>query len=191
VSTGGFPVESVSWEDTVAFLDRLSALEEEQKEGRKYRLPSEGEWEHACRGGAPAYRVFHCGNSLCSTQANFAGKLPYGEGVVGPYRRRTCEAGSYRPNAFGLYDMHGNVWEWCSDWYQERYYGRSPWRDPQGVPAGSLRMLRGGSWASPGQDCRSARRRCRAPGLIRSSDMGFRVAFVASGSARPGSAVGR
>jgi formylglycine-generating enzyme required for sulfatase activity len=108
----------------------LSELPAEKRAGRKYRLPSEAEVEYACRGGAPSYQVFHIGNSLSSMQANFNGNAPYGGAAKGPDLGRTCKVGSYKPNRFGLYDMHGNVWEWCSDWYGGDYYGKSPRRAP-------------------------------------------------------------
>src|SRR5262245_29442913 len=108
--TDDFPVENVSWDEAVEFCRRLSALEPEMAAGRVYRLPTEAEWEYACRGGASGYHVFHYGSSLTSTQANFDGDYAYGA-APGPYLGRTSKAGSYEPNAFGLFDMHGNVWE--------------------------------------------------------------------------------
>jgi uncharacterized protein (TIGR02996 family) len=178
MTTDDFPVEQVSWEDARSFLGALSALSAEQNEGRTYRLPTEAQWEYACRGGASAHQVFHYGNTLSSTQANFNGKYPHGDTARGPYLERTCTVGSYRPNAFGLYDMHGNVWEWCSDWYAEDYYARSPWRDPQGPQEGTLRVIRGGSWDHHGMLCRSAIRYKSWP-TNRYRFVGFRVAAVA------------
>jgi formylglycine-generating enzyme required for sulfatase activity len=171
-----FPVENVSWEDAQTFLKKLNALAAEKKFHLKYRLPTEAEWEYSCRGGARS-KTFHYGNSLSSTQANFDGNQPYGGAEKGPYLRRTCKVGSYQPNAFGLKDMHGNVWEWCSDWYGKDYYGKSPRRDPQGPSEGSSRVFRGGSWCNAGGDCRSARRFRNTPG-DRNGDVGFRVAAV-------------
>jgi formylglycine-generating enzyme required for sulfatase activity len=110
-STGDLPVENVSWGEAVEFCKKLSVLPAEQRAGRTYRLPSEAEWEYACRGGATAYQVFHFGNSLSSEQANFRGTMPFGGAAQGRWLERTCKVGSYKPNAFGLYDMHGNVWE--------------------------------------------------------------------------------
>src|SRR4029077_11345152 len=114
--------------------------------GRKYRLPTEAEWEYSCRGGASSSSIFHYGNSLSSTQANFDGRLPYGGRGTGPYLERTCKVGSYPANAFGLHDMHGNVWEWCSDWYDEGYYPVSPSVDPPGPANGYRGVLLVGSW---------------------------------------------
>src|SRR5262249_54927335 len=93
------------------------ARAEEEKAGRKYRLPTEEEWEYACRGSATNYHVFGRGDSLSSKEANFRGTEPYGFAAKGPWLERTCKVGSYKPNGFGLYDMHGNVWEWCANNY--------------------------------------------------------------------------
>jgi formylglycine-generating enzyme required for sulfatase activity len=175
-NTDDFPVESVSWQDVQTFLEKLAALEEEKKEGRRYRLPTEAEWEYACRGGASEYQVFHYGNSLSSRQANFNGNYPY-EVAKGPYLERTSQVGSYEPNRFGLYDMHGNVWEWCSDWYDKDCYKKSPPRDPAGPAEGSSRVIRGGSWDCFGQRCRSAWRNGIEP-ANRFEYLGFRVVLV-------------
>jgi uncharacterized protein (TIGR02996 family) len=173
---GAFPVEQVSWEDAMVFCDRLS----EQAGGTParflYRLPSEAEWEYCCRGGACSSTPFHIGRSLSSSQANFNGD-PYGGADTGPSLGRACRVGCYRPNAFGLYDMHGNVWEWCSDWYGKDYYKKSPTRNPQGPVGGSSRMVRGGGWDCTGEACRAAQRFWLTPGF-RSFSLGFRVAAV-------------
>ena len=107
VDTAQFPVEMVSWNDAVAFCKKLSELPEEKKAGRTYRLPTEAEWEYACRAGTST--AFHFGNSLSSTQANFDGNYPYGKAGKGPYLGRTAKVDSYPANAFGLYDMHGGI----------------------------------------------------------------------------------
>jgi formylglycine-generating enzyme required for sulfatase activity len=163
VSTSDFPVENVSWGEAVEFCQKLSALPAEQRAARTYRLPSEAEWEYSCRGGASSYEVFHFGNSLSSVQANFRGSIPYGEATKGPWLERTCKVGSYMPNAFGLYDMHGNVWEWCGDRYE--YEGDR-----------NFRVRRGGSWGDAGDHCRSAIRLRRAPDDHR-WNLGFRPAL--------------
>ena len=144
MDTGQFPVEKVSWDDAVAFCKKLSELPEEKKAGRVYRLPTEAEWEYACRAGTKT--AFHYGDSLSSKQANFNGNFPYGGADKGPYLGRTAKVGSYAANAFGLYDMHGNVWEWCQDWYDENYYKNSPKEDPPGPAQGLHRVVRGGGW---------------------------------------------
>jgi formylglycine-generating enzyme required for sulfatase activity len=179
MDTRAFPVEMVSWKEAVEFARRLSALAEEAKTGRSYRLPSEAEWEYSCRGGATSYQVFHFGNSLSSTQANFDGNYPYGGAPKGPYLERTCKVGSYPANGFGLHDMHGNVWEWCADWYDENYYAKSPRQDPPRPEGASARVLRGGGWSRDGGLCRSANRGRSAPDG-RYQDVGFRLAAVPS-----------
>jgi formylglycine-generating enzyme required for sulfatase activity len=180
-STDDFPVENVSHEEAVAFCEKLTARTAEKKAGRKYRLPTEAEWEYACRGGASSYQVFHFGDSLSSKQANFDSNYPYGgAGKKDVYLDRTCKVGSHTTNAFGLHDMHGNVWEWCSDWYDKDSYGKSPPRDPQGPSAGSTRVIRGGCWGNGARNCRSANRFGFAP-AYQDFGRGFRVALVPVG----------
>jgi uncharacterized protein (TIGR02996 family) len=174
LETGDFPVERVSWEDAVAFCQRLSEKAEEKRERRLYILPSEAQWEYACRGGASASSPFHYGASLSSSQANFNGNYPYGGGAEGPYLGRPTAVGSYPPTAWGLFDMHGNVWEWCADWYDERYYADSPGKDPTGPTTGQRRVLRGGCWRYNGKYCRSAFRYRSEPGYC-NYYIGFRV----------------
>jgi uncharacterized protein (TIGR02996 family) len=175
-----FPVEQVSWEDARAFLGRLSALPPEKEKGWSYRLPSEAEWEYGCRGGAASSTAFCFGNSLASTQANFDGNQPYGGAENGPSLGRTCAVGSYRPNVFGLYDLHGNVWEWCSDWYDADHYGKSPAKDPAGPSGGTYRVLRGGCWRNGGRLCRAANRSGLTPS-VRYYYLGCRMAAVPPG----------
>jgi uncharacterized protein (TIGR02996 family) len=174
-----FPVESVSWDDAVAFCEELSARPVEKREARAYRLPREAEWEYCCRGGASSYQAFHFGNSLSSQQANFHGSFPYGGADEGPYLERTCRVGSYPKNGFGLYDMHGNVYEWCADWYASDYYAKSPQADPPGPSGGSYRVIRSGCWCDRGSTCRSANRLGGEPAIPR-LHIGFRVALVPS-----------
>lgn len=173
-AAGRFPVESVSWQEAVEFCRRLS-LREKETGGQEYRLPTEAEWEYACRAGTTT--AFYFGNSLSSKEANFDGNHPYGGAEKGPDRRCSTVLGSFRPNPFGLYDMHGNVKEWCSDWYDEGYYGTSPRRDPQGPDEPDYlysRVLRGGSWYNNGRYCRAAFRYREDLGFHGSS-FGFRV----------------
>ncbi len=182
-STEDYPVENVSWDEAVEFCRKLTQRDRKEGKigrGQKYRLPTEAEWEYACRAGARSYRVFHFGDSLSSTQANFNGEYPYGGAAKGPRLGRTCRVGSYKPNAWGLYDMHGNVWEWCADWHGSDYYAKSLPRDPTGPPEGSERVFRGGCWLLYGGNCRSANRDRSAPGE-RTQRYGFRVALVPSG----------
>jgi formylglycine-generating enzyme required for sulfatase activity len=176
--TDDFPVESVNWEDVAVFLEKLSALKEEREAGREYRLPTEAEWEYTCRGGLPPISI-SCGDSLSSAEGNFDGRYPYGRGEAGPYLERPCKVCSYRPNGFGLYDMQGNVFEWCSDWYGADYYHRSPEYDPPGPSEGAERVIRGGGWCSDGWSCRPAARAWCAP-RYRNYVVGLRVALVLS-----------
>jgi len=159
------PVEQVSWAGAVEFCQRLSDLADERKAGRAYRLPTEAEWEYACRAGTTA--AFAFGDSLGATQANFNGNYPQGDAPPGPYLRKTAKVGSYAPNAWGLYDMHGNVAEWCADWYDPEYYRHSPRDDPKGPDKGVLstgfgkdcyHVCRGGCWLDEARACRSAYR---------------------------------
>jgi formylglycine-generating enzyme required for sulfatase activity len=159
-STETFPVDGISFEMAEEFCARLSARATERRAKRVYRLPTEAEWEYACRAGTTT--MFHYGNQLDSTMANFDGNYAYPERQDAraeiTYLFRTCPVGSFRPNAFGLYDMHGNLWEWCSDWYSHRTHTRRPRTDPTGPKRGSGHVLRGGSWIDAGWNCRSATR---------------------------------
>jgi len=142
--TGRFPVESVSWDEAREFCNKLTMMEAGR--GIRYRLPTEAEWEYACR--ADTSTPFYFGRVLNGRAANVDGEFPYGTRVKGPSLGRTTHVGSYdRPNAFGLYDMYGNVDEWCWDWYDDDYYQNSPESDPLGPSSGSHRVFRGGSWA--------------------------------------------
>jgi formylglycine-generating enzyme required for sulfatase activity len=176
VDSANHPVEQVSWEDAVEFCQRLSALTEEKKAGRIYRLPSEAEWEYACLAGTTT--PFHFGSQLNGKQANCNGTEPYGTETKGPYLAKTTPVGKYPPNGWGLYDMHGNVWEWCADWYGE--YPKGSATDPRGPEAGSIRVFRGGSWYYGAVICRSAGRYRVGPS-VRGSALGFRVALSSSG----------
>ena len=174
------PMEDVEWTHAVEFCKHLSAQPAERRAGRRYRLPTEAEWEYACRAGART--PFSTGDSLSSRQANFNGNYPYGEAEPGPYLRRTAPVGSYQPNAFGLYDMHGNVAEWCADFYDPEYYENSPPQDPLGPPLGVVEsgfggfqmVVRGGCWLDDARGCRSAYR-FRAMPATQYRIIGFRV----------------
>ncbi len=179
--TSVFPVESVSWEDAVAFCRKLT--EQDRRTGTlplgwEYRLPTEAQWEYACRAGTTTATLF--GSSLSSRQANFDGNYPYNGASNGPYLKRPTRVGSYGPNAWGLHDLHGNVWEWCRDWYASDYYAESPDSDPQGSPKASVRVIRGGSWSVDPRYCRAAFRDCRTP-EYRNFFLGFRPVAVPSG----------
>ena len=161
------PVENVSWEDAQEFIKKLS-----RKEGKEYRLPTEAEWEYAARAGTTT--PFHTGRCLSTDQANYDGNYPPEGCAEGKYREKTVPAGSFSPNAYGLYDMHGNVWEWCQDWYGD--YPAGSVTNPEGSSTGSYRVFRGGGWYRYAVNCRSAYRGYDSPGY-RSSDLGFRLAL--------------
>jgi formylglycine-generating enzyme required for sulfatase activity len=163
-----FPVEYVTWHQTQDFLKKLGERKEEKSLGRTYRLPTEAEWEYACRAGARTYKKYHFGDQLLPKLANYSGA-----GV-----NRTCKVGSYAANEFGLHDMHGNVWEWIADWHDPNYYANSPKRDPKGPPKGTSRVLRGGAWSFGPNDSRSAHRLSWGP-ENKNYDLGFRVVLVA------------
>lgn len=173
LDTTEHPVECVSWMDAMEFCRRLAELPAEHSGKRHYRLPTETEWEYACRGGAGHYQRFAFGDSLCSLVANFDGNHPDGDAEVGPFLNRTTPVGAYPPNGWGVFDMHGNVCEWCHDWYQRHRYSRV--RKPSAGPArGTSRVVRGGSFSGLGLGCRSSFRNSREPGL-RERHFGFRV----------------
>jgi formylglycine-generating enzyme required for sulfatase activity len=182
------PVVNISWSDAKAYCDWLT-----RTEGRTYRLPTEAEWEYACRAGTGTR--FSCGDLAEGLEghANVADRelkkklerLPKqkvaGERItdIDDGFAYTAPVGSLMPNKFGLHDMHGNVWEWCADWYDKGYYNKSPPVDPVNTKAGLLRVYRGGSWYVPGWSCQSAVRIAAAPSYRR-FDLGFRVAADAS-----------
>jgi formylglycine-generating enzyme required for sulfatase activity len=169
---GKRPVEQVSWNEAVEFCKRLS-----QQTGRKYRLPSEAEWEYACRAGTTT--PFYFGETITPTLVNFNGSAtPYASAPKGIYREETTEVGNFPPNAFGLYDMHGNVWEWCEDNWHDNYQG-APTDGSAWLTGGdnSRRLLRGGSWFNNPENCRSANRYRSSPD-DRFIIIGFRVVVV-------------
>jgi formylglycine-generating enzyme required for sulfatase activity len=156
------PVEHVSWNDAQEFIRRLN-----RKEGHnRYRLPTEAEWEYACRAGTAGAYSFGDDAALLGRYAWYW----YNSGG------KTQPVGQKRPNAWGLYDMHGNVSEWVQDWYEERYDSDSPGSDPEGPSAGSSRVLRGGAWLDDADCCRSTSR-CGGPPDSRFFSLGFRLAL--------------
>lgn len=168
------PVENVSWHDAQAFIADLNR----RLPGLPARLPCEAEWEYACRAGTTS--PFSFGANVTPDQVNYDGQSPYAGGKKGRYRERTVPVGSLPSNAWGLHEMHGNVLEWCADWYGE--YPTSGGLDPQGPQKGDSRVLRGGSWNTLGGFVRSASRDWRGPG-IRLNDFGFRLALGQAGPA--------
>jgi sulfatase modifying factor 1 len=161
------PLENVSWNDCREFIDKINGL----KPGLNLRLPTEAEWEYACRAGTQT--PFWFGDNITPEQVNYDGNYPYAGGKKGKYRKETAEVKSLPCNGWGLYQMHGNVWEWCSDWYGD-YPGGSV-IDPTGPSDGAFRVLRGGSWIYFGRNCRSADR-FRFDPAFRDYDAGFRLA---------------
>jgi formylglycine-generating enzyme required for sulfatase activity len=165
------PVDNISWKDASRFCERLS-----KRTGHVYRLPSEAQWEYACRAGTTG--PFHFGETLTTAVANYNGEFTYQAEPKGVYRHSTTEVGSFPPNAFGLFDMHGNVWEWCAD----------PWHDTyEGAPADDrvwqfkgedpYRAARGGCWHDTPDVCRSTTR-LKSDANSGDEFMGFRVAMV-------------
>jgi formylglycine-generating enzyme required for sulfatase activity len=168
------PVEQVTWDDAVEFCRKLS-----QKTGKTYRLPSEAEWEYACRAGTTT--PFYFGKTITPDLVNYDGNYPYGAAPKGLYRKQTTDVGSFGPNPFGLYDMHGNVWEWCSDRWHDNYNGAPSDGSSWETGTGHHRVLRGGSWDYNAVHCRSAFRD-RNSADYRLRNWGFRVAVASVSS---------
>ncbi len=163
------PVDTVSWNDCQKFLKKLR-----EKDKQAYRLPTEAEWEYACRAGTTT--PFWCGQTIATGQANYSGTSVYGNGTKGVNRRKTTRVGSFQPNDWGLYDMHGNVAQWCQDRFGQ--YPRQSVTDPQGAQAGGSRVLRGGSWEDAAARCRSACRAWDTPINRSNGTFGFRICFT-------------
>jgi formylglycine-generating enzyme required for sulfatase activity len=193
------PVEMVSWYDAVEYCNKRSqkegltpaytidknqidpnnnnSYENDEKwtvtwneNANGYRLPTEAEWEYACRAGRRT--PFNTGNNITTDQANYNGKYPYNNNANGTNRDKTTPVGSFAPNAWGLYDMHGNVFEWCWDWNAR--YASEPQTDPLGASSGSNRVARGGSWGNMARSLRSASKYAEPPDC-RDNYMGFRL----------------
>jgi formylglycine-generating enzyme required for sulfatase activity len=169
-STDQRPVEGVSWADAMEFCHRLS-----QRTGRRYSLPSEAQWEYACRAGSST--PFHYGDTLSTDLTNYIGYRTYANGPKGEFRQQTTPVAHFPANAWGLHDMHGNVWEWCADQWHGTYVsapddGR-PWID-ETTDTNRYRLLRGGSWFHGPRNCRSAYRGFHHP-VNRFNFVGFRV----------------
>ncbi|MEW6735609.1 MAG: formylglycine-generating enzyme family protein [Acidobacteriota bacterium] len=165
-----YPVVVVSWEDAMEYCKWLSS-----RTGHTYRLPTEAEWEYAARGGARS-KVFPWGENIDIYRANYAvdnSRSSYKEPVLEFIR----PVGTYKPNGYGLYDVIGNVWEWCYDWYAEGYYRNSPPENPIGPIVGDYRVRRGGSWGNPSDLCRVTLRQY-VPPVFKSPNLGFRVVRV-------------
>lgn len=193
------PANAVSWYEAIEFCNKLSVkynlkpyygIDKTRKDkgnkdtqdklkynvtilgGNGFRLPTEAEWEYACMAGGATLYCY--GDSLDSTMANFDGSRPY-NAAKGTERKKVIEVGSFKPNAWGLYDVHGNVMEWCWDWYDEEYYKKSPAKNPKGPGSGEDRVLRGGSWYNGSNICRASYRMSTGPSAHLDGN-GFRVA---------------
>jgi len=175
------PVIHVSWNDANEYCKWLS-----KKTNMNCRLPTEAEWEYACRSdtsNTSDTKPFNTGENLTTEQANYNGNVPYKNNPKGVYLKKTMPVGSYKANKSGLYDMHGNVWEWCSDWYSKNYYdeckSKGTVTNPERPKDGSDRVSRGGSWGFNAGGCRSAIRGCN-PLKYHSDFTGFRlvISFV-------------
>lgn len=171
------PVEQISWYDALEFCARLNSGINFTAV-RDYRLPSESEWEYACRAGTTT--PFYFGETITTDLANYDGSYTYGNPPKGQFRKETTTVGSFAPNAFGLYDLHGNVWEWCADTWHKKYQGApkdgSAWINDND----NIRLLRGGSWGDYPGDCRSAYRDDLVAGGRNGYDVGFRVVCAAA-----------
>ncbi len=168
------PVETISWFDAVEFCARLSRLT-----GRNYRLPSESEWEYACRAGTTT--PYNFGETITSQLANYyAERDPFADEQEGEYRKETTPVGSFPPNDFGLYDLHGNVYEWCGDGWHNNYQGAPAngevWQPEKNSRGDRFRILRGGGWGTETRQCRSATRSKFSP-HNRYSVIGLRLAM--------------
>ncbi len=196
------PVEQVTWDNANEFCTRLTQLPAERDAGRVYRLPSEAQWEYACRAGTTA--AYYFGDTLSASQARFHSTHPGGvtaEGLAFDYQplEVTAAVGSYPPNAWGLRDMHGNVWEWCQDWYDARFHQTMSWRtlrvvganvqrtgpvaDPVNDKPTGRHSVRGGAWREPDWKCRCASREgwpALSEGYTAYRDLGFRVLCLAT-----------
>jgi formylglycine-generating enzyme required for sulfatase activity len=176
------PVELVSWHDVMDFCEKVSKSTE-----KKFRLPTEAEWEYACRAGTNT--PFHCGETITTNLVNYDGSRPYGKAPKGQYRQKTVDVDSFYPNQWGLYQMHGNVWEWCLDDWHDNYSakpvrlkqnGNEPWGDVNTSKNGNCsHVVRGGAWIYNAGSCRSDYRN-HLDAVIRHSDLCFRVVLLSS-----------
>ncbi|MDR3182389.1 MAG: formylglycine-generating enzyme family protein [Planctomycetaceae bacterium] len=171
------PVENVSWDTCDAFINKLNELSAVSaarvNKSWRFALPTESQWEYACRAGTNTSYSF--GEVLNGDKANCDGNNPYGTDVKGPFAGQTTPAGSYPPNAWGLYDMHGNVWEWCSDWFSPSPSEHQT--DPQGPENSYSKIIRGGSWDYLALRCRSAYRNNYIP-AYKQNTIGLRIALI-------------
>ena len=165
--TSNYPIENVAWTDAAAFCRGLSELPEEKAAGRRYRLPTEAEWEYACRAGSTV--PFHAPRTYDPDDPDGFNVFFYSDQGFA-----LAAVGSYRPNAWGIYDMRGNAWEWCHDWYGWDYYAHSPRDDPQGPEQGVVRVVRSGDWRFTGHACKHAK--VESEPWVKNAYIGFRAA---------------
>ena len=163
------PVDTVSWNDCQAFIKKL---QEKDTDKKAYRLPTEAEWEYACRAGTTS--PFQFGDTISTDQANYDGSFAYGSGNKGIRRGKTTPVDAFPANAWGLHDMHGNLWQWCQDFFGD--YPKDDVTDPRGPEKSDTRVIRGGMWYYGPSLCRSARRDGMGPGY-RDRYYGFRLCF--------------
>ena len=182
-SGDNLPVERVDWLDAIEYCNKRSINEglspaytrhgenvSWNRNANGYRLPTEAEWEYACRAGTVT--IYNTGNAISTDQANFDGSMPYNHNPPGEKPKSTTVVGSFTANPWGLYDMHGNVWEWCWDWYDN--YSIAIQTNPAGIASGDTRILRGGCWGSTAEFMRSANRSDSLPDDA-SRYIGFRI----------------
>lgn len=165
--TDDHPATNISWLMAMDFITVLNGIADEI-----FRLPSEAEMEYSIRAGTST--PFHTGKTISTDQANYNGLYAYDSGERGTYLEKTTPSRSYPANQFGLFDLHGNVWEWCSDWYGKEYYQKSASTNPQGPVTGKKKVMRGGSWFTAPRSIRSANRRGIEPDVAM-EDAGFRL----------------
>jgi formylglycine-generating enzyme required for sulfatase activity len=172
------PVESVTFEDVQQFIDELNARRPASGPSLRYRLPTEAEWEYACRAGTTG--PFSTGENITTAQANYNGKFPYASAAPGDYKQKPAPVGSFPLNPWGIADMHGNVWEWTADWYGPYRDSSVDGIDPHGPASGDKRVIRGGSWYFDANSARCGLRYTHAP-----KDKGFSLGFRLAANSRP------
>lgn len=170
------PMYYINWYEANTFIEKFNEVLQITYPRLKASLPTEAQWEYACRAGT--HTPYSWGDGLNGTQANCNGLYPYGIYEEGPFIQKVLPVKSFAPNSWGLYEMHGNVWEWCLDNYSPTYYQESSSEDPQGPEEADHRVIRGGGWRSFAWCCRSAFRDSDPP-EYRGRTLGFRLILIA------------